>query len=179
MPIPLLSPPREEPVASFQLVLSPGPKIPARLFSRSMAYAFDLLLVGGVSIYVAKIFSLLAVSAHMPAIHETGKMAGRLFRDAFSQGQFQLGIFFFAFLYMAYFVALPCLTGKTFGLGIFGLRLDSHFGPRPQVRSLLLRQLGCFCQFFTGGMMLLPILKGTNQPLIQDRLSATRVVLDR
>lgn len=144
-----------------------------------MAYGFDLCLIAGVSIYVAKIFSLLTVSAHMPAIRETGKMAGRLFRDAFSQGQLQLGLFVFALLYLGYFIALPRITGKTFGLGLFGLRLDSHFGPRPQVRSLLLRQLGCFLQFFTGGMMLLPILKGTNQPLIQDRLSATRVVSDR
>lgn len=179
MPIPLLSPPKEEPVNSFQLVLSPGPRIPARLFPRAMAYAFDLLLIGGVSIYLAKIFSLLAVSAHMPAIHEAGKMANRLFRDAFSQGQFQAGVFLFTLSYMAYFVALPRLTGKTFGLGLFGLRLDSHFGPRPQVSSLLFRQLGCFLQFFTGGLMLLPVLKGTNQPLIQDRLSATRVVCDR
>lgn len=179
MPIPLLSPPREEPVNSFQLVVSAGPRIPARLFPRTMAYAFDLFLIGGVSIYVAKIFSLMAVSAHMTAIHETGKMAGRLFRDAFSQGQLQLGVLSFALLYVAYFVALPRLTGKTFGLGLFGLRLDSHFGPRPQVRSLLLRQLGCFLQFFTGGMLLLPVLKGTNLPLIQDRLSATRVVCDR
>lgn len=178
MPIPLLSPPREEPVNSFQLVVSAGPRIPARLFPRAMAYVFDLLLIGGVSMYVAKIFSLLAVSAHMPAIHETGKMAGRLFRDTFSRGQFQLGVFIFFLLYVTYFVAMPRITGKTFGLGLFGLRLDGHFGPRPQVRSLLLRQLGCFLQFFTGGMMLLPVLKGTNQPLIQDRLSATRVVLD-
>ena len=178
MPIPVLLPPREETVASFQLVPSAGPRRPARLMPRAFAYGFDLLLIGGVSIYIAKIFSLLSVSFHMSAIHETGKMAHRLFREAFSQGQFRIGVFSFALLYIAYFVALPRFTGKTFGLGLFGLRVEGHFGLLPLVRSLMLRQLGCFLQFFTGGMMLLPILKGTNQPLIQDRLSATRIVTD-
>jgi hypothetical protein len=146
---------------------------------RALAYGFDLLLLGGVSIHIAKIFSLLAVSLYMPAIHETGKMANRLFREAFSLGQFRIGLCVFALLYMAYFACLPRLSGKTLGMGLFGLRLESHFGALPLFRGLMLRQLGCFLQFFTGGMMLLPLLKGTSQPLLQDRLSATRVVADR
>ena len=99
-------------------------------------------------------------------------------RDVFAEGQWQLGLFFFALYYAAYFVWAARAMGKTLGLGLAGLRLENAYGFPPDARSLVYRQMGCLLQFATGGVLYLAVLRGTKQPLLQDRVSATRVVVD-
>jgi uncharacterized RDD family membrane protein YckC len=179
MPIPMLVPPQESPENSFQLVVYANPTAVASVVPRAAAYFFDFSLVAGMSLYLAKVFSLLMISAHLGQVHLEGRGAGRLFKHAFSQGQWQLSFGMFLLLYGAYFVFLPKLSGKTLGMGLFGLRIENHFGLSPSLRALFLRQIGCFFQIASGGLMLLPLLKGPRRILLQDAVSGTCVRIDR
>jgi uncharacterized RDD family membrane protein YckC len=179
MPIPMLVPPRESPKNSFQLVVYAGPAAAASLAPRAAAYFFDLSFVAGMSLYLAKVASLLMIAAHLGQTPLEGRGASRLFLRAFSQGQGQLNLGIFLLLYGAYFVLLPRFSGKTVGMGLFGLRIESHFGLPPSLRALFLRQIGCFFQIASGGLMLLPLLKGPKRILLQDAASGTYVRVER
>jgi uncharacterized RDD family membrane protein YckC len=141
-----------------------------------MAHLMDLLVVQGFSAYSAKMTSLVFLSFHMPEVQGPGRAV--LFQDAFAFGQSKLILVTFLFLSLVYFVALPALTGgRTLGLGLLGFRIQAEDGGGAGIKSLLLRQLGCFLVYVTGGLLaLLPSLKGPCRPLVHDRLSGTRVV---
>lgn len=181
MPIPLMTPPQEEPVPitrpSFHLV--PKQETDGKWVSlapRAVAHFIDLLVVLGFSLYAAKMFSLFLVALHMPEIRESGRMAGRLFRDTLTYSQGKLAIATFVFLAVAYFIALPRFSGRTLGMGLLGLKLETNEGGHPGLKALAVRFAGCVMIYATGGMMLTHILKRTPKPLFHDRISGTTVV---
>lgn len=179
MPIPMLVPPQESPENSFQLVAYANPATVAPVMPRAVAYFFDFSFVAGMSLYLAKVLSFLMISMHLGQIQGAGRGASRLLLHAFSRGQWQLSLGIFLLFYGAYFVVLPRIFGKTLGMGLCGLKIESHFGQLPTLRALFLRQIGCFFQIATGGLMLLPLLKGPRRILLQDAASGTCVRFER
>lgn len=179
MPIPLMTPPQEETSSRPTFYLVPQSKqewVGAPLAPRAIAHFIDLMVVQGFSVYSSKVLSLFLVAFHMPEIRGQGRMAGRLFRDAFSYGQGKLLVAAFVLYAFAFFLVLPRITGRTLGMGLMGLAYESADGRPPGIKSLSIRFFGCLMVYATGGMMLAPLLKKAPQPLFHDRLSQTRVV---
>ena len=145
-------------------------------YPRLFAHLIDMAAVAGFGIYFTKILALLLVSFHMREIKATGKTAGGLFLETFSYGQMVLALVTLSSVALAYFVLLPFVAGKTFGMGAFGLRVESDSGEAPSLSALALRFVACGFGYATAGLMLLATLRGREGSFLQDRISRTRVV---
>ena len=104
-------------------------------------------------------------------------VAGKLFEETFAYGKGSIGVAAFLMLSILFLVVLPRFTGSTLGMGLMGIRFVGPSGESPGLKALFWRWAGCLTVYATGGMMLLPLLKRAPQPLFQDRLSNTRVVV--
>ena len=185
MPIPLMQ--AEEPIlgserrTSLQLVpqirIAAEPTKYARLYPRAFAHFIDACVVNGLSVYSAKVFSVILLSLHAHAINDTGRMTSPVFQEAFAYSSGQLFAASFASLALLYFVGLPLATGRTLGLGLLGLRLGGDNGAVPTLRQLSLRLIGCGANYATGGLLCVSLGRRDGR-FFQDMISETRVVRD-
>lgn len=180
MPIPLLVPPQEDPQRSekpgLRLIESPKEWQSAGLFPRALAHGVDWLLVLGFSLYFSKILTLLLVKFHMSEIQQSGKLAGKLFSDTLAYGESQVKIATILFISFLYFVALPAWKGKTVGLGLLGLKIESENGAQASWKALAIRFAGCLLIYASAGALLLQWFRGKDRPIVHDFLSGTKVV---
>jgi hypothetical protein len=151
---------------------------PAPAFRRNFAYSIDFCLVSGCASYASIFFSLLLLSAHANVIGSLGKGAEAAFLDAYELAGAQLFAGSFAFFSLMFWVAVPLVAGKTFGMGICGLRLEAASEGGLTTRALLRRLAGCWINYLTLGAASVPALVQNSGLFFQDRVSNTRVVVD-
>ncbi len=181
MPIPALAAEEQRAERVTSLVLVPPESALARasgaaLFvPRILAHALDFSVVGGCSVYVSKLFSVILLSFHARAIGGAGRMAAPLFRQAYDYSTMQLFAAGFAALSVVYFVAAPMVLGRTLGMGLFGLRIEGPNGARPTMRQLAYRLLGCTITYATAGMLCVVGLRERHGHFFHDQLSDTRI----
>lgn len=175
MPIPIQPLPEER--ALLRLVESNAPARPkAQFTSRTLAHLMDLCVVQGFSLYSAKLGSLALVSGHMKEIQDSGKFAGGIFREAFQYGNWQV---FFACLTLfsfLYFVGMPYVLGRTFGLGVFGLKLENAAGTNPTMKQLITRLATYAASFASLGLLFVVGLRRRDGRFLHDQISETRIV---
>jgi uncharacterized RDD family membrane protein YckC len=182
MPIPAL--PHEELSGEarghLRLVESPGAAAarPAFFYARFVAHVVDVCVLGGFSVYLAKISSIFLISLHGAAISSSGKAAAVVFRQAFDYSSAQLFSSSFAALSLLYFVGLPMVFGRTPGQGILGLRIWEEAGEKPSLRALILRLFGVTLTYASGGLLCLVGLRQRDGRFLQDILSRSRVAKD-
>lgn len=178
MPIPLLQP-EASPERSHLRLADPAPALRGSLlYPRAIAHFVDMCVVAGFSLWSAKIFSVLLLSAHGRAIASTGKMAGSVFREAFSQSHVQLFAASFAALSVVYFVGLPLVWSRTPGQGLLGLRVTSDDGNPLTASRLAFRMGGCALAWGTAGFLCVLGLRKRDGRFFHDMLSGTRVTRD-
>lgn len=178
MPFPLeeLSPPRSE----LRVVVPPAAaRATSALVPRVLAHLLDLALVQGVSLYCAKFFAVALISFHAGAIGGSGRRATPLFLEAYETSRTQLFAAAFAAIAVAYFVGMPMVTGRTFGMGLFGLRVRGATGEPASMRQLLFRFLGCALTYATGGLLAVTGLRHRDGKFFQDQWSGTCVTHDQ
>jgi hypothetical protein len=152
--------------------------VPAPALRRNFAYSIDFCLVAGCASYSSIFFSLLLLSAKSGAISSLGKGAEAAFRDAYELAGAQLFAGSFVFFSVMFWVAIPLVAGKTFGMGLCGLRLEAKHEGRITTRQLLRRLSGCWLNYLTFGAVSLPDFVQGSGLYFQDRISDTRVVVD-
>jgi hypothetical protein len=179
MPIPLMqteeAPERR---VALRLVSDAAPAARPYLYPRALAHFVDFCVVDGLSLYFAKVFSVLLVSLHSTAIAGSGRVAGPLFREAFAYSNAQLFAASLTAISVLYFVALPYATGRTLGLGLLGLRIRAGDSQPPSVRQLAWRLLGCLLTYATFGALCVVGFRKHDGRFLQDLLSGTRVSKD-
>lgn len=177
MPIPVYQPEEISGQARAELHLAEA--APAArgslLYPRAIAHFLDLCVVGGFSLWSAKVFSVLMLSLHGAAINSTGKMAGAVFREAFAYSSGQLFAASFAALSLAYFIGLPLVWHRTPGQALLGLRLHSDDGKALSASRLAFRMGGCALAWGTGGLLCVLGLRKRDGRFFHDMLSGTRV----
>lgn len=181
MPIPLIVPPQEDPhhrseKPSLRLVENASNWQSAGLLPRAFAHAMDWCIVFGFSLYFSKILSLALMKFHVAEIQQSGKFAGKLFVDTLAYGESQVKIATLLFFSFLYFVGIPLWKGKTLGLGMFGLKIESDHGGSPSWKGLVLRYFGCLLIYASAGALLIQWFRGKDRPIVHDFLSGTRVV---
>lgn len=182
MPIPALQQ-EEQPARPLLRLVSSYPGVmPAQksflLFPRIFAHAVDACVLGGFSLYCAKIFSVLLISLHGSAINSTGKVAASVFRHAFAYSSTQLFAASFAALSVLYFVGLPLIfAGRTPGQALLGLRTvsDDGFAP-PTLRQLALRLGGIAFTYAALGLPCAIGLRKRDGRFLHDTVSGSRVI---
>jgi uncharacterized RDD family membrane protein YckC len=180
MPIPALSPEAESaqssvPQARIRLVERASEE-PVPFYPRALAHLLDLAVVGGFSVPLAKIASVFVVFAHLHAHRLAEKASETALFEAFDYANSFLGGASFAALAVVYFVGLPHLSGRTLGLGIFGLRIESETGGHPEFAQLGTRFLACALNFLSGGLLCVVGLRSRDGRFLQDSWSRSRVV---
>lgn len=180
MPIPLLQPEDlPSPDRSYLRLAEPaGVPRGSLLYPRAVAHLVDMCVVSGFSLWSAKIFSVLLLSAHGRAIASTGKMAGSVFREAFAYSNLQLFAASFATLSVIYFVGLPLIWARTPGQGLLGLRVQSDDGNPLTASRLAFRMGGCALAWGTGGVLCVFGLRKRDGRFFHDMVSGTRVTRD-
>lgn len=156
--------------------IAPSAKRKSYLYPRTIAHCLDLFVVQGFSLYAAKVSTLALLSGHMGEIQNTGKLAGGIFRELFQFGNSQIFFACFSLITLLYFVGMPLICGRTFGLGIFGLKLETDAGNKPDFRSLAIR-LGAYVVSWTSlGLIFAVGLRRRDGLFLHDQWSGTKVV---
>jgi uncharacterized RDD family membrane protein YckC len=179
MPFPVIPLESSEsaPRGALQLVRSPQAAPRARyVYARALAHFVDLLVVEGMSLYVAKFFSLVFVAMHGRAISGSGRHAIPLFHEAYDYSSAQLLAASFAAIALLYFVGFPLVAGRTPGLGLLGLRIHAENGQAITLRQLSLRMLGCGFAYATFGLAVIAGYRRRDGKFLQDSMSETSVV---
>lgn len=177
MPIPLLQPEEHLSAERSHLRLAePAPVTRGSLlYPRAIAHLVDMCVVAGFSLWSAKLFSVLLLSAHGRAIASTGKMAGSVFREAFAHSHVQLFAASFAAISVIYFIGLPLVWARTPGQGLLGLRIQSDDGSSLSASRLAFRMAGCAMAWGTAGFLCVLGLRKRDGRFFHDMLSGTRV----
>lgn len=175
MPIPIQPLPEER--ALLLLVEPNAPaSVKAQFTPRTLAHLMDLFVVQGFSLYTAKLGSLTLLSGHMAEIRDSGKLASGIFREAFHYGSGQVFFVCFALFSLLYFVGMPLVTGRTFGLGVFGLKLENQAGTKPTMKQLLTRLAAYLTCFASLGILFAVGLRRRDGRFLHDQISDTSVV---
>jgi uncharacterized RDD family membrane protein YckC len=181
MPIPIY---REEleprPTQALRLVteLPPATERPAAafLYPRTLAHCFDVAVVQGFSAYAAKFLSLALISGHMGEIQDTGKLASGIFADTLAYGNSQVFLASFIAISVLYFIGMPLLVGRTFGLGIFGLKVENERGEKPSFSEAATRFGVLAASFLSLGLLFAVGLRRRDGRFLHDQVSGTKVV---
>jgi hypothetical protein len=158
-----------------QLLLLPHlvsqPSASAR--TRLAAHLIDLGIVQGFSAAFAKLLAYSIVAFFASEIADAGPSADSLFFDAMDYSYGMLFSGSFVFLSIVYFIGLPCFTGKTFGLGLLGLKIQPRNRAADHIDFHLRRYVGCALVYMSCGILL---LAGSQSGLFQDSFSNTEIV---
>jgi uncharacterized RDD family membrane protein YckC len=146
-------------------------KIPLFAAARFAAHLIDLALVMGLSFYASKLISLGFLSIYRSELEGLGRGAGSVFAEAYEYANGQLLGGCVAFFGILYFVGLPVLKGRTLGLGLMGLKIVDQNGNVPSELALARRFLASLLVYASGGILLLPGLRGRKSRLPQDTYS--------
>jgi hypothetical protein len=184
MPIPALSPEAEtsnqpsyaRPTLRIVGAASAAARGAASFYPRALAYFVDLCVVAGFSMPIAKAASAVVVAVHLRAADLGEKASASAFSRGFNYANSYLLGASFAALAAVYFVGLPLVFGRTFGMGIFGLRIECESGGVPSPRQLVARMGGCALNFASGGLFCLGGLREREGRFLQDKISQTVVV---
>ncbi|MGE3260820.1 MAG: RDD family protein [Bacteriovoracia bacterium] len=176
MPIPYYIPEASAPETGLRLLAPPAPapeRASLHITARLMAHALDLAVVLGASAYAAKFFAVVFVAIYRTEFQTASSAA--VFFEAFDYANGQLVGACAGFFSILYFVALPAWLGRTFGMGLFGLKIVDREGRVPSVEALARRLLGFTLVYVSGGSLLLSSLRSRKSALPQDNFSATFV----
>jgi hypothetical protein len=146
------------------------------LYPRTLACCIDLFVVQGFSLYSAKLSTLALLSGHMNDIKDSGKLAGGIFRELFAFGNSQIFFACFAAFAFVYFIGMPFLCGRTFGLGVFGLKIANEENENPDIGALALRLVGLLGSFATMGLIFTVGLRRRDGRFLHDQWSKTKIV---
>lgn len=176
MPIPSM-----QPEFALMVVPTPAPAVPAKADfpSRAVAHIIDFCLVAGLSSYLSILTFVLLAIPRMDEFSSFGRRAHVAFAATYATAGAQLFAGSFAFLSVAFLVAVPLVSGKTPGMGLLGLRLRREAGGALTARALLARLAGSYFTYFALGIPCAIAFLREDGKLFQDRLSGTSVVRDQ
>ncbi len=150
----------------------------AKISSRVISHFIDISVIAGFSIWTAKIFSIFMLAAHSNAISSTGKVAGSVFREAFSYSSGQLLAASFAVISVVYFIGLPLVWGRTPAQALMGLRIRGEDSAPLSAAKLGFRMAGCLLVWSTAGALCVIGFRKKDGRFFQDIVSGTRIVQD-
>lgn len=146
------------------------------LYPRIIAHYVDLLVVTGLSVYCAKLCSVVLLSLHSQAITASGKQAAPMLREAFAYSSGWMLTGSFVTFSMLYFVALPFLSsGRTLGLGLLGMQIRCDDGQPLKMGTLFARLAGCALNYATMGALCLIGMRKHNETYLQDVMSHSHI----
>lgn len=149
---------------------------PIRIF----AHCLDLMVVQGFGLYTGKLWSLVLLSGYMKEINHTGKWASDILLDVFSFGNGLLAVGCILGASFFYFVLAPLFfEGKTFGLALMGMKIETEDRSPLTMKNLLIRFACYFISYFSLGFAFLLGMRHKQGALLHDEISKTLVVMSR
>jgi hypothetical protein len=147
----------------------------AYLFSRMVAHLVDACVVEGLSVYSSKLFSVILMSLHVRMIRQSNHSRA-VFLDMFSYSSTELFAAALAAMSFVYFVAVPFVTGRTLGLGLFGMQICSEDGAKPSWQQLTWRLVGVAITYASAGALCVIGFRQRDGKFLHDKVSRTKMV---
>ena len=172
MPIPEWNSNTAEQPQTYLVPVPTASYLPYSLRTRFTAHFFDLFVIHGFSLYVAKICTAFLLAAHVAQVKAVGIGSRSLARQLFQFSHDKL--FFVSFFVIAglYFVAIPYFCGRTPGQGLLGLKILPENG-KLKISQLFVRFSWYFLSLCFFGI---PFFRVTGFRFPHDIISETIVV---
>ncbi|MCO5141954.1 MAG: RDD family protein [Oligoflexia bacterium] len=142
---------------------------------RGLAHIVDVSIVYGFSTFLAKGIMMGFMALHLNGSVELSMDNQLFWSEAMQYGYQQIVIGSFTSLIMLYFIGMPYFFGRTFGLGLFGLRVCDAKGDEANLSALLSRFSMCLFSYMAFGIPFFMGLSRRDGQYFHDRISETFV----
>lgn len=140
---------------------------------RGCAHFVDLAIVYGFSSFMTKGVMMGLMAFHLQGSAELSFDRQVFWGEAFQYGYQQVAVGSFVSILTLYFIGMPYFLGRTFGLGLFGLRITDEVGEAPSFSALLSRFSMCLFSYMALGIPFISGLSRRDGQYFHDRISET------